>query len=75
MFGEPLYRRRTNTSIEEHGAAAPQSSDGGGGRSRSVSVTLQDMWRGLRGGSQDAQPDDGGVESGIADREAQDETR
>lgn len=49
--------------------------EGGGGRSRSVSVTLQDMWRGLRGASQEAQPDDGGVESGTADRESQDETR
>ncbi|PVI07695.1 DUF803-domain-containing protein [Periconia macrospinosa] len=69
MFGEPLHRQRTDTSTEGEGSISQNSA---GNRSRSVSVTLQDMWRGLRGGHQDLQPDDEG-ETGNTDSQTQDE--
>ncbi|CAI6333235.1 unnamed protein product [Periconia digitata] len=76
MFGEPLDRRRTTSAMDADATAASASQQGSvsgaGGRPRSVSATLQDMWRGLRGGPLDPQRDDGG-ESGNADGNAREQ--
>ena len=65
-IGEPLDRRRTATAEE----ARTQERTLVVGRGRSLSGTLGELWRGLRGG--DVEPD---VEGGSGDAEGERERR
>lgn len=52
VVGEPLDRRRTTTDEQ-----SSEQQNGGSGRGRSLSGTLGDLWRGLRGQQEEVDPE------------------